>query len=180
MKRFRICLTLLVLVLAPVALADSPPPIIWSPGNGLKLDRAMPGPASLTFFSGTLWVKGTLRAQWLEDSGIPGMKHGLDLVLVLDKGEAERLPHFGGYAADSIYIKNAEDAVAMAYGKDLAGRLLDKHEVKEVTVHGRFQLQNYVISIACEAQSTQARLVATDALQAAVIGDANVATPCEQ
>jgi len=169
-----------LLVLMPAALADGAPTVVTPHASGLHLDRAMTDRVPMAFFSGTLWVKGTLRAQWLEDSGIPDAKRGLDLVLVPDLGEAERLPHFGGYAADSIHIKNGEDAVAMAYGKEMAGRLLDKHEAGVVTVHGRFQLQNYVIGIACEAQSTQARLVGTDALQAAVFGNVNVATLCEQ
>lgn len=180
MKRFRICLTLLVLTLAPVALADGALPIVTPPGNGLHLDRSMPGRVPLAFFSGRLWVKGTLRAQWLEDSGIPDAKRGLDLVLLPDKGEAERLPHFGGYGVDVIHIKNGEDAVALAYGKDLAGRLLDKHEAGVITLHGRFQLESYVISIGCDTQLTQARLVGTDALQAPVNGNVNVATQCEQ
>lgn len=182
MKRGRFSRSLFALLfsLAPLALADGAPPLVSPPEGGLHLDRPMPGPTSLTFFSGKVWVKGTLRAQWLEDSGLPDAKHGLDLVLVPDKGEAERLPHFGGYAVDTIHIKNGEDAVAMAYGKDLAGRLLDKHDVKVLTVHGRFQLENYVIGIACEAQSTQARLAGTDALQPAVTGNVNVATQCEQ
>ncbi|HSC46927.1 MAG TPA: hypothetical protein VLG68_02455 [Gammaproteobacteria bacterium] len=178
--RFSHLLLALLIALAPAALADGTPPIVVPPGNGLHLDRAMPGRVPLAFFSGRLWVKGTLRAQWLEDSGIPDAKRGLDLVLLLDQGEAERLPHFGGYAAESIHVKNGEDAVTLAYGKDLAGRLLDKHEAGVVTVHGRFQLESYVISIDCDTQLTQARLVGTDALQAPVSGNVNVATQCER
>jgi hypothetical protein len=181
MKRMPLLsLLALLLPLMPMALADGAPPVVTPPASGLHLDRAMTERGPMAFFSGRLWVKGTLRAQWLEDSGIPDAKRGLDLVLVPDLGEADRLPHFGGYAATSIHIKNGEDAVTMAYGKDIASRLLDKHAADIVTVHGRFQLENYVIGIACDAQSTQARLVGTDALQAAAIGNVNVAIQCEQ
>ena len=179
MKRF--LLLLLVMIATCPVLADSEmgnqttPTLVVPKGSGLTTSDVTPDPTETASFSGQVWVRGVLLAQWPDGDDGFHQEDKIEVSLKLDEEERRRLPYYDWpewsrtYIPDSIDITNPEAAVKIVFPKELSTSILKK-KVHVAKVHAKFLLTDYAIGVECDAPWARAKLVSASVTDVAQIG----------
>lgn len=169
-------LVFLMLVLAAISPAiaadNSNLTLVVPKTSGLSLSAVIHRPTEDASFSGKVWVRGLLIAQWPADLKHMDPRDQIEVTIKLDKNEFKHLPYYvwpqwkRSYIPDTVDILNHDEAITMAFPKKLSVKILNK-KIQLVKVHARFLLGNYHIGVECDAPWAHAILLSAVVSEAA-------------
>nr|WP_315478950.1 hypothetical protein [uncultured Rhodoferax sp.] len=133
--------------------------------SSLKLVQLKSSQELLAEFSGRLWIEGTLFGVWAEGSDRLA-ETTPEYTLVPNAGSRAKLPHFvindpphlNSYKVKSIEIKNGEEALRFAIGRNAIQRFIEK-KTGFVRATGRFQLEEFSVGVECDAAWAKAKVL---------------------
>lgn len=108
-------------------------------------------------FGGRYELGATLVAKWIPEDGdeVPA---ALDIHLEPDPAAAAVLPHFDAFEVRTVQLDNGPAVLRMALRPRTVERL-QRRQLAQVRVTGRFLLEQYSVGVECDSPWARARVV---------------------